>query len=105
MLYITRKYHDHDEVIEVGETQDLRISDITADDTVMISRCRECGNLYAWTYDDNVDCETIKCPFCGESYLDSYYERELVLLWYDDDFDDFDEEDDCCEFEELDDIN
>lgn len=102
MLYITRDYDGDDyEVIEVGETPDLRISDITVDDTVMISRCSGCGSLYAWTEDEHIVYESIRCPFCGTSYMQPYYDYFDDLEhdeWFDDD-------DDYCDFDGLDEIN
>lgn len=103
MLYITRA-NDHDtdyDVVEVGETPDFHLDDITIDDTVMIAKCSNCGNLYAWTEETNFDYDNLKCPFCETLYMQPYYDEldELAARdWYDD-FDDdwYDELDDDLE--------
>lgn len=103
MLYITRT-NDHDtdyDAVEVGETPDFHLDDITIDDTVMIAKCSNCGNLYAWTEESNFDYDALRCPFCETLYMQPYYD-ELDALeardWYDDfDGDWYDEFDDDSE--------
>lgn len=98
MLYITREndYETDYDVVKVGETTDFHLYDITIDDTVMIARCSNCGNLYAWTEEANFDYDTLRCPFCETLYMQPYYDELDGLAseyWCDDDwYDDFDDD-------------